>query len=235
MAESIRISGFGFPDSGFTFRASGFRFQVLGCRLRVSGLGFMVSGFWFWVASFWFLVSGFGFRVSVFGFQVSGFWFRVSGFGFQASGFGFTAEVAKSRRASFLASSPGVLRPLRHFSMLCAEEGRCEDRIGTGPPRARTEVIYADLRYWAFSRYSANKERAQGRCPAQRGQLETFCLKAKSRIWSWLSYMCHIRSIEVHVEVGVFREIGAGSPACSCSEVILSTSRYSAQKRGGRA
>ena len=24
-----------------------------------------------------------------------------------------------------------------------------EDRIGTGPPRARTQVIYVDLRYWA--------------------------------------------------------------------------------------
>ena len=27
----------------------------------------------------------------------------------------------------------------------------CEDRIGTGPPRARTEVIYVDLGYWASS------------------------------------------------------------------------------------
>ena len=26
-----------------------------------------------------------------------------------------------------------------------------EDRIGTGPPRARTEVIYVDLGYWAIS------------------------------------------------------------------------------------
>ena len=24
----------------------------------------------------------------------------------------------------------------------------CEDRIGTGPPRARTLVIYADLGHW---------------------------------------------------------------------------------------
>ena len=29
--------------------------------------------------------------------------------------------------------------------------GGCEDRIGTGPPRARTEVIYVDLGYWAIS------------------------------------------------------------------------------------
>ena len=29
--------------------------------------------------------------------------------------------------------------------MTCAEVGVCEDRIGTGPPRARTEVIYVDL------------------------------------------------------------------------------------------
>jgi len=27
----------------------------------------------------------------------------------------------------------------------------CQDRIGTGPPRARTEVIYVDLGYWAIS------------------------------------------------------------------------------------
>ena len=25
-----------------------------------------------------------------------------------------------------------------------------EDRIGTGPPRARTEVVYVDLGYWAI-------------------------------------------------------------------------------------
>jgi len=28
---------------------------------------------------------------------------------------------------------------------------QCEDRIGTGPPWARTEVIYVDLGYWAIS------------------------------------------------------------------------------------
>jgi len=27
----------------------------------------------------------------------------------------------------------------------------CEDRIGTGPPRARTEVIYVELGCWAIS------------------------------------------------------------------------------------
>ena len=27
----------------------------------------------------------------------------------------------------------------------------CEDRLGTGPPRARTEVIYVDLGYWVIS------------------------------------------------------------------------------------
>jgi len=27
----------------------------------------------------------------------------------------------------------------------------CGDRIGTGPPRARTEVIHVDLGYWAVS------------------------------------------------------------------------------------
>ena len=27
----------------------------------------------------------------------------------------------------------------------------CEDRIGTGPPRAKTEVMYLDLEYWAIS------------------------------------------------------------------------------------
>ena len=26
----------------------------------------------------------------------------------------------------------------------------CEDRIGTGPPRVRTEVIHVDLGYWAI-------------------------------------------------------------------------------------
>ena len=28
---------------------------------------------------------------------------------------------------------------------------RCEDRLGTGPPRARTEVIHVGLGYWAIS------------------------------------------------------------------------------------
>ena len=27
----------------------------------------------------------------------------------------------------------------------------CEDRVGTGPPQARTEVIYVDLGFWAIS------------------------------------------------------------------------------------
>ena len=39
------------------------------------------------------------------------------------------------------------------FGAKClALDGRsCEDRIGTGPPRARTEVIHVDLKYWAIS------------------------------------------------------------------------------------
>ena len=28
----------------------------------------------------------------------------------------------------------------------------CEDRIGTGPPRARTDVVYVDLANWAIAR-----------------------------------------------------------------------------------
>ena len=32
-----------------------------------------------------------------------------------------------------------------------SSRGGGEDRIGTGPPRARTEVIYVDLGYWAIS------------------------------------------------------------------------------------
>ena len=32
--------------------------------------------------------------------------------------------------------------------------GGGEDRIGTGPPRARTEVICVDLGYWAFGQCS---------------------------------------------------------------------------------
>ena len=31
------------------------------------------------------------------------------------------------------------------------QKGVCEDRLGTGPPRARTEVIYVDLGCWAIS------------------------------------------------------------------------------------
>ena len=30
-----------------------------------------------------------------------------------------------------------------------SQQGRGEDRIGTGPPRSRTQVIHVDLRYWA--------------------------------------------------------------------------------------
>ena len=34
----------------------------------------------------------------------------------------------------------------------CTEDDRwCEDRVGTGPPRVKTEVIYVDLRYWSIS------------------------------------------------------------------------------------
>jgi len=39
-----------------------------------------------------------------------------------------------------------------------------EDRIGTGPPRARTEVIYVDLGYWAI------RPRLRG-CSEQRGSV----------------------------------------------------------------
>jgi len=35
--------------------------------------------------------------------------------------------------------------------LVVAVDSWCEDRIGTGPPRARTEVIYVDLGYWAIS------------------------------------------------------------------------------------
>ena len=35
--------------------------------------------------------------------------------------------------------------------LACITICHCEDRIGTGPPRARTEVIYVDLGYRAIS------------------------------------------------------------------------------------
>jgi len=38
----------------------------------------------------------------------------------------------------------------------------CEDRIGTGPPRARTEVIYVDLGYWAISGFHEWSDLALG-------------------------------------------------------------------------
>ena len=42
-------------------------------------------------------------------------------------------------------STPFKLSPLRSVA-------ECEDRIGTGPPRARPEVIYLDSGYWAIPR-----------------------------------------------------------------------------------
>jgi hypothetical protein len=36
-------------------------------------------------------------------------------------------------------------------STASSDQEECEDRIGTGPPRARKEVKYVDLRYWALS------------------------------------------------------------------------------------
>ena len=95
------------------------------------------------------LLSGVGF--SFFGFRVSGsvFWFQVliSGFGLRSSGFGFWLQVSGFR--------------------IRGGDNLCEDRIGTGPPRARTEVIYVDLGYWAISGriYTVGAV----------GQLETLC------------------------------------------------------------
>ena len=40
---------------------------------------------------------------------------------------------------------------LETFAVVPFPLGACEDRLGTGPPRARTEVIYVDLGYWAIS------------------------------------------------------------------------------------
>ena len=37
----------------------------------------------------------------------------------------------------------------------------CEDRIGTGPPRARTEVIYVDLGYWLVGNKFISVQRPQ--------------------------------------------------------------------------
>ena len=40
----------------------------------------------------------------------------------------------------------------KHWSSDAAPcEDRLEDRLGTGPPRARTQVIYVDLGYWVIS------------------------------------------------------------------------------------
>ena len=46
--------------------------------------------------------------------------------------------------------SPGSL-PLESQRGCSADPACCEDRIGTGPPLARTEVVYVDLGYWAIS------------------------------------------------------------------------------------
>ena len=37
------------------------------------------------------------------------------------------------------------------YVCISAGECGCEDRIGTGPPLARTKFIYVDLGYWAIS------------------------------------------------------------------------------------
>jgi len=40
---------------------------------------------------------------------------------------------------------------IRRQNLARLMELECEDRIGTGPPRARTDVIYVDLGNWAIS------------------------------------------------------------------------------------
>jgi hypothetical protein len=42
-------------------------------------------------------------------------------------------------------------RPSGQTARFGGISGGCEDRIGTGPPRAKTEVIHVDLGYWAIS------------------------------------------------------------------------------------
>jgi len=48
---------------------------------------------------------------------------------------------------SLLLTSSPVKHSASQFSALMVA---CEDRIGTGPSRARTEVIHEDLGYWTF-------------------------------------------------------------------------------------
>ena len=110
---------FGFRVFGFWYSGSGFRF---------SGFGFRVSGFGI-------RVSGFRFRVLVFGFRVSGFGIRVSGFGIGV--YRDNAGVAELRELAHLTREVAP-----HLPAGCEP---CEDRIETGPPRARTSVIYVDL------------------------------------------------------------------------------------------
>ena len=40
----------------------------------------------------------------------------------------------------------------------------CEDRVGTGPPRVRTELVYVDLGYWVYSPFDSCGMCAGGVC-----------------------------------------------------------------------
>ena len=69
------------------------------------------------------------------------------------SGLGFTVKVLKLFYIvpSSLGSSPDRNRQVQQRAE--GQRRLCEDRIGTGPPRPRTGVIYADLGYCVFSTF----------------------------------------------------------------------------------
>ena len=79
-------------------------------------------------------VQGLGCRVQGSGCRVQGLGCRVQGSGFRVQGVGFSPHPGLF--PTDIDASAG--RPGAPF-------GVCEDRIGTGPPRARTQVIYVDL------------------------------------------------------------------------------------------
>ena len=80
-------------------------------------------------------------RIQGSGFRVQGSGCRVQGAGFRVQGSGLRVHQPEEARG----------RPVNELAMCLPRQVMCEDRIGTGPPRARTEVIYADLGYWAIS------------------------------------------------------------------------------------
>ena len=75
--------------------------------------------------------------------------------------------LSLSPRHTFLARSARAVQ-IQTVCNSLATGLQCEDRIGTGPPRAKIEVIYVDLGYWASVQKQASVRDAEEDHPRSR-------------------------------------------------------------------